>query len=199
MSGYDHLTRWLHVGFVLGVPLQLLSEEFMKHPKLVDRVPRVRTAAEANFFEMHEIVGMTLFTVVVLHILWSTTKSGGGLGRLFPYFGAGGCGKLVNELKQIPGWLGGKLHENAEDSVLAGAIHGLGMLLILAMGATGSTIFFGMDEVTGQVRGFVHDMKELHEGLGALVWIYLIGHVGMVVLHRLKGHDLLSRISPFAK
>jgi cytochrome b561 len=102
-------------------------------------------------------------------------------------------------LKQIPGWFSGKLHENAEDSVLAGAIHGLGLLLILGMGLTGATMFFGMDEVTGEMNDFVHAMKELHEGLGSLVWVYLIGHVGMVVLHRLKGHDLLSRISPLAK
>jgi cytochrome b561 len=199
MMGYDRLTRWLHVGFVLGVPLQLLSENFMKHPKLVDGVPRVRTAAEANFFEMHEFVGMTVLTVVVLHILWSASRSGGGLGRLFPYFRAGGFSELIAEIKRVPGWFSGRLHETAEDSVLAGAVHGLGLLLILAMGATGATIFFGMDEVTGQMSGFVHDMKELHEGLGSLVWIYLIGHVGMAALHKMKGHDLLSRISPIAK
>lgn len=197
--GYDRLTRWLHVGFVLGVPLQLLSENFMKHPKLVDGVPRIRTAAEANFFEMHEFVGMAVLVVVVLHIIWSASRSGGGLSRLFPYFRAGGCSGLVAELKQVPSWFSGKLHETAEDSVLAGAVHGLGLLLILAMGATGATIFFGMDEVTGHMNSFVHDMKELHEGLGTLVWIYLIGHVGMAALHKMKGHDLLSRISPLAK
>ena len=196
---YDRLTRLLHVGFVLGVPLQLLSENFMKRPKLVDGVPRLRTATEANFFEMHEIVGIALLTVVVLHILWSASRAGGGLGRLFPYFRAGGSRDLLAELKQVPGWFGGKLHETAEDSVLAGAVHGLGLLLILAMGATGATIFFGMDEVTGHMSSFVDGMKELHEVLGSLVWVYLIGHVGMVVLHKLKGHDLFSRISPLAK
>lgn len=199
MAAYDRLTRWLHAGFVLGVPLQLFSESFMKYPKLVDGVPRVRTAAEANFFEMHEFVGMTLLVIVVSHILWSASRAGGGLGRLFPYFRSGGMAALSAELKQVPGWFSGKLHATAEDSVLAGAVHGLGLLLILAMASTGATIFFGMDEVTGHMSSFVHDMKELHEGFGSLVWAYLIGHVGMVVLHRIKGHDLLSRISPLAK
>jgi len=193
--GYDRLTRWLHVGLVLAIPLQLLSEEFMRHPK----VGRVRTDAEIAFFEMHEWVGMAALAIVLIHILWSTTKAGGGLARLFPYFSAGGCKSIIAELKQVPGWFTGKLHATAEESALAGAVHGLGLLLVIAMGATGAVIFFGMDEVTGQMGDFAHDMKELHETFGPLVWIYLIGHVGMVALHKIKGHDLLSRISPLAK
>jgi len=196
---YDRLTRWLHVGLALAIPLQLLSEEFMKRPKLVDGIPRIRSAAEANFFEMHEFIGMAALTVVLIHIFWSTSKSGGGLGRLFPYFKQGGCQSIIAEVKQIPGWFSGKLHESAEDSALAGAVHGLGLMLVLVMGLTGSTMFFGMDELTGKMPELVEAMKELHEALGGLVWAYLIGHVGMVVLHKLKGHDLFSRISPFAK
>jgi len=197
--GYDRLTRWLHVGLALAIPLQLLSEEFMKRPKLVDGLPRIRTDAEVTFFEMHEWIGMAALAIVVLHILWSTTKAGGGLGHLFPYFKAGGCKSIMDELKQVPGWLSGKLHMDADNSPLAGSVHGLGLLLVLAMAATGGTMFFGMNEVTGQMSGFVHTMKEVHEALGNLVWLYLIAHVGMAVLHKIKGHDLLSRISPFAK
>lgn len=196
---YDRLTRWLHLVFVIVIPLQLLSEEFMKRPKLVDGVPRIRSAAESNFFEMHEIMGMIALAAVVLHILWSATQAGGGLGRLFPCFKSGGCQNIIAEIKQIPGWFTGRLHESAEDSALAGAVHGLGLMLVLVMGLTGSTMFFGMDETTGEMNEFVHSMKELHEGLGGLVWVYLFGHVGMVVLHRLKGHNLFTRISPLSK
>ena len=197
--GYDRLTRWLHVGLALAIPLQLLSEEFMKRPKLVDGLPRVRTDAQITFFEMHECVGMAALAIVVLHILWSTTKAGGGLAHLFPYFKSGGCKSIIAELKQVPGWLSGKLHMDADNSALAGSVHGLGLVLVLVMAVTGSTMFFGMDEVTGQMGEFVHTMKEVHESLGGLVWLYLIAHVGMAVLHKIKGHDLLSRISPFAK
>ncbi len=196
---YDRLTRWFHLVLVLAIPLQLLSEEFMKRPKLVDGIPRIRTDVEAAFFELHEITGMVALTAVVLHILWSASRSGGGLGRLFPYFKSGGCNSIIAEVKQIPGWFSGKLHESAEDSALAGAVHGLGLMLVLAMGLTGSTMFFGMNELTGQMNDFVDVMKELHEMLGGLVWFYLIGHVGMVGLHRLKGHNLFTRISPFSK
>ncbi|MCB1873363.1 MAG: cytochrome b/b6 domain-containing protein [Gammaproteobacteria bacterium] len=198
---YDRLTRWLHVGLGLGIPLQLLSEAFMKHKATIIEhgVPRARTAMETNFFAMHEAIGIALFFLIVLHILWSITRAGGGLGRLFPYFSTGGSTALIEELKQVPGWLSGKLHETAEESMLAGAVHGLGLLLVLGMGLTGITIFFGMDEASGNITGVTHDIAEVHEALGSLIWVYLIGHVSMVVLHRIKGHDLLSRISPLAK
>ena len=198
---YDRLTRWLHVGLVLGIPLQLLSEAFMKHKATIIEhgVPRARTAMETNFFAMHEAIGIALFFLIALHILWSITRAGGGLGRLFPYFSTGGSTALIEELKQVPGWLSGKLHETAEESMLAGAVHGLGLLLVLGMGLTGITIFFGMDEASGNITGVTHDIAEVHEALGSLIWVYLIGHVSMVVLHRIKGHDLLSRISPLAK
>ena len=198
---YDRLTRWLHVGLVLGIPLQLFSEEFMKHRVTIMEhgVPRARTAMEANFFAMHEAIGIALFSLIVVHILWSITRAGGGLGRLFPYFSTGGLGALLKELQQVPGWLSGKLHETAEESVLAGAVHGLGLLLVLGMSLTGVIIFFGMDEASGNMTGVTRDIAEVHEALGSLIWAYLIGHVGMVVLHRIKGHDLLSRISPLAK
>lgn len=193
--GYDRLTRWLHAGLAIAVPLQLFSDQFMRLPK----IGRLRSDAEIAFFEMHEWIGMAALALVVIHILWSTTKSGGGLARLFPYVKPGGCKSIIAELKEVPGWLSGKLHMNADDSPLAGAVHGLGLVLILAMAATGGAMFFGMDENTGQMSGFVHGLKEVHEALGNLVWAYLIGHVGMVVLHKIKGHDLLSRISPLAK
>jgi len=197
--GYDRLTRWLHFGLALAIPLQLLSDEFMKRPKLVDGLPRIRTDAEVTFFEMHEWIGMAALAIVVLHILWSATKAGGGLGHLFPYFKSGGCKSIMDELRQVPGWLSGKLHMDADNSPLAGTVHGLGLVLVLAMAATGGAMFFGMNEVTGQMNDTVKAMKEVHEALGNLVWLYLIAHVGMAVLHKIKGHDLLSRISPFAK
>jgi cytochrome b561 len=194
--GYDRLTRWLHAGLALAVPLQLFSESFMRLPKL----GRIRSSSEAFFFTMHEWIGLAACAIVVLHILWSALGTAkGGLVRLFPYFSAEGREGIINEIKEIPGWLSGKLHETAEESALAGTVHGLGLLLVLGMASTGTVVFFGMNEVTGHMSPFVHAIAEIHGTGGNLVWAYLIGHIGMVVLHRIKGHDLLPRISPLAR
>jgi cytochrome b561 len=194
--GYDRLTRWLHAGLALAIPLQLLSELFMRRPKL----GHLRTSAETFFFEMHEWFGLAACAIVVLHILWSAFGTAkGGFGRLFPYLSADGRKAIIDEIKDIPGWLSGKLHETAEESALAGTVHGLGLLLVLGMATTGTVVFFGMDELTGHMSPFVHAIEELHGLGGNLVWAYLIGHVGMVLLHRIKGHKLLERISPLAR
>jgi Ni,Fe-hydrogenase I cytochrome b subunit len=136
----------------------------------------------------------------VLHILWSAFGSSrGGFARLFPYLSAEGRQGILAEIKGIPGWLTGSLHETGADSPLAGTVHGLGLLLVLGMASTGTVIFFGMNEITGQMSPLVHAIAELHGDGGNLVWAYLIGHVGMVALHRIKGHDLFARISPFSR
>jgi cytochrome b561 len=193
---YDRLTRWLHTGLALAIPLQLLSESFMRRPKL----GHLRSSSEVFFFEMHEWIGLAACAIVVLHILWSALGTAkGGFSRLFPYLSAEGRRGILAEIKGIPGWLTGSLHETAEESPLAGTVHGLGLLLVLGMATTGTVIFFGMNELTGHMSPFVHAIEELHGEGGNLVWAYLIGHVGMVALHRIKGHDLLVRISPFSR
>ncbi|HXH64841.1 MAG TPA: cytochrome b/b6 domain-containing protein [Mariprofundaceae bacterium] len=194
--GYDRPTRWLHAGLALAIPLQLLSESFMRLPKL----GRIRTSTEAFFFTMHEWIGLAACAIVVLHILWSAFGTArGGFARLFPYMSAEGRKAIIKEIQEIPGWLSGKLHETAEESALAGTVHGLGLLLVLGMAITGTVVFFGMDELTGRMSPFVHAIAELHGDGGNLVWAYLIGHVGMVALHKIKGHNLLPRISPLAR
>lgn len=191
--GYDRPTRLLHAGLALAIPLQLLTELFMRRPRL----GHVRTGAEAFFFEIHEWVGLAACAIVVLHVLWSAFGTAkGGFVRLVPYLSAEGRRGIIEEIKAIPGWLTGSLHETAEESPLAGSVHGLGLLLVLGMATSGTIVFFGMNETTGQMSPFVHAIEELHGDGGNLVWAYLIGHVGMVMLHKIKGHDLLSRISP---
>jgi len=193
--GYDRPTRLLHAGLALTVPLQLLSESFMRLPK----PGRIRSGSEVFFFEMHEWIGLAACAIVVLHVLWSAFGTArGGFARLFPYLSAEGRRGILEEIKAIPGWLTGSLHETAEDSPLAGSVHGLGLLLVLGMACSGTVIFFGMNETTGHMSPLVHAIAEIHGDGGNLVWAYLIGHVGMVVLHKIKGHDLLARISPHA-
>lgn len=188
---YDKLTRWFHVGLAVLVPLQLLSEELMKRPK----PGRIRTDEQIFFFEMHEWVGMTLLAIVILHLLWSIGKEDGGFARLFPYLNGKGRCDLLGDVK---GLTKGKVASPDESVALAGAVHGLGLLLVLVLGVTGAMMLYGMED-SGKMLGIIHDAKEFHEALGVFVWIYLIGHVAMIAVHRIKGHNLIERISPFSK
>ena len=187
---YDKVTRVLHWGFALLIPLQLLSEEFMKHPK----PGRVLTESQEFFFEMHEWVGMLALTLVLMRLLWGLLSKEASWSRLYPYFSAEGRQHLMYELKhEVPVWFKGKLHQPSQERCMASTVHGLGLMLVLAMGVTGAVMLYGMEE-SGKMLGVVHEAKELHEALGGLLWFYIFAHVGMTALHMLLGHTMLRRI-----
>jgi len=190
---YDKVTRLLHWGFALLIPLQLLSEEFMKRPK----PGRIRDDMQVFFFDMHEWVGMILLVVIVSHFVWVFISKDLSWARLYPYFSAQARAGLKQQIiNDVPGWFKGKIADPSHESYLAGAVHGLGLLLVLAMGFTGAVMLYGMED-SGQMLGLVHEAKELHEGLGGLLWAYLIAHIGMTVIHKLLGHKIFSRIFSF--
>ncbi len=187
---YDKFTRLLHWCFALMIPLQLLSEELMKRPK----PGRVRDEMQVFFFDMHEWVGMLLLAVIVLRFAWAFISKEFSVQRLYPYMFASRRPGLLKEIKQVPSWFKGKLSDlNSNEYYLAGAVHGLGLLLVLAMGITGAMMLYGMAE-SGLMTGIIHEAKEVHEALGGLLWAYLIAHVGMTIIHKLAGHHLLRRI-----
>jgi len=94
---------------------------------------------------------------------------------------------------EIPSWFKAGLPAPGKEDYLAGTVHGLGLLLVLALGISGAIMLYGMEE-SGKMLGFVHDMKELHEILGTILWVYIVGHVGMVIIHQLFGHPMFQRI-----
>jgi len=187
---YDKITRLLHWGFATLIPLQLLSEEFMKRPK----PGRIRDDMQMFFFEMHEWIGMIALVLIIARIAWGFVGAEGGWARLFPYVTCKGRQGLKEEIcTDIPDWFKGKIAAPEKESFVAGMVHGFGLLLVLGFGVTGAIMLYGMEE-SGKMTGFVHDAKELHEMMGGLLWIYIFGHVGMVVVHQLLGHAMFKRI-----
>ncbi len=198
MKTYPKINRILHSLFALLMVAQLINEEFMKRPKLVDGFPRVRTDEQIFFFDMHEWLGVILLVVIGLRFMMMLGNPE-EVRRLFPFISAERMKGVFADMKEIPGWFTGKLKAPSDEDCLAGFVHGLGLLLGLAMGLTGTAMFVGMDPITGSMGEFVHELKEIHEVLGELLLYYVIGHVAMVVLHQLKGHRSLQRISPMSK
>jgi len=165
----------------------------MKRPKL----GRIRDDVQVFFFEMHEWVGMLILTLVLMRLMWSLMSEESSWSRLFPYLSGDGRRQLPNKVKhEVLDMLKGKFAESGQKSPLSGIVHGLGLLLVLALGATGAVMLYGM-EASGQMTGLVHLAKEVHEALGGLLWVYLIAHVGMALLHTLLGHGVLHRMFGF--
>jgi cytochrome b561 len=72
------------------------------------------------------------------------------------------------------------------ETPLASAVHGLGLLAALAMGASGAWLF------TQAVPGGL--VLETHKLVSNLMWAYVVGHAGLALLHQASGHRVLQRM-----
>lgn len=84
-----------------------------------------------------------------------------------------------------------RLPDYRTDAPFAAAIHGLGLLLMTAMAASGTLYWLagGGDPDGG---GLVFVAMLIHKPLANLAWAYLIGHAGMALLHHFGGHRSLA-------
>lgn len=190
---YDRVTKLLHIGMALAVLTQLACSEFMERPHLHPK--HVRTALESGMYEVHEWVGIAAFALVLLRIIWGFVgPEKRSWARLFPWLSAEGRADMARRIKEeVPGWFMGRIPDDPNNP-LAGSIHGLGLLTVLGMTVTGLVIFLGMGE-NGEAGSLVKSVMEIHaDVLGNLIWAYVIGHVGMAMIHKVLGHDLVREM-----
>lgn len=170
-------TRLLHGGLALAVILQLATSLVMRHRG---------SAFEVGLYSLHQVSGLVALALAFL--FWINIlrrRFGTATGALLPWFSAERRAALWADLvsyARAARRLSLPPHEEAE--ALPSAIHGLGLLLISTMAATGCYWFvmslFGLGRA-----GYVRPVLELHETLGNLVWAYLIGHAALGLLHHL--------------
>lgn len=185
---YDPVTRLLHLAIAVGVTLQMATSLVMVYPK-PGRLPN-------QWFEVHEVLGLTLLALITAHWLWSVSRTAltGEPMMLFPWFSRQRMSELADDIRatareaahfRLPAGDGAK--------PLPAAFQGLGLLLGLFLAATGAVLAFGMapDGRTGPV---VHAVKEAHEVAAPLMWGYLAVHPALAILHQMAGHRTLSRI-----
>jgi cytochrome b561 len=188
---YERITRWLHAGIALGVIVQLACSLFMDVPAPGHSLP----PAGYLLFSVHRWSGITVVALVIMHWLWNLSGHvAGGWGHLFPWFSGARLQRLVSNIKEIPQWLHGEFPDQQEETIpLAGAIHGLGLLVVSAMAFSGAIIFFGLGP-EGTTSGFVGLVRQGHGYLGNLMWLYFAGHAGIAVLHQVRGDRLISNM-----
>lgn len=185
METWSITTRLLHLGIAVTVPVQLFLSLFMRLPK-VGRPESFRTL----LFEFHEFFGLMALFFILVHWLWMLRSRDAGRHHLFPYRSEG-RGRISADLKKM---LTFNLPEGGPGAGgLVGMVHGLGFLAATGMAVSGGIIFLSYTDALQfyKVGGF---FREIHEGIAPLVWIYLVGHVGMVVVHHIAGHDTLRRM-----
>ena len=181
---YDAITHCLHAALASGVVAQLLLSTVMHVP--AGRGLGVRDWHRAAF-EAHAKVGIFVAVVCALHWSWLCLPSSRpGCGQLFPWMNPDKRARIRLELRQL---LGLQVPSSQGLSPLAGTVHGLGLAAV-----TGSALC-GIINYLGYFRGIpipplaLHCVGLAHVAFGYLIWVFVLGHASMALIHRFAGRS----------
>jgi cytochrome b561 len=179
-SARSQMTRILHLLLLFAVVHQLISSKLISRPLPGD--------APSTLFLLHEYIGMASLAVVCAFWLWTLVRHGETrLTKLFPWLSPRRIAAIVGDVvDQIHAMRRGNF-SGESSGALASAVHGLGLLIVTAMAATGTVLFFSDGSV-------FHYAMSLHRVIANLMWAYIIGHAGIAALHHLLGSDILRRM-----
>ena len=171
------VTKLLHVSVAGAVIVQLASSRLMITPR--------PTRPPNTAYEVHEWVGILTLLLVLAFWAWTLIRTGErSFGALFPWFSA-------HRLRRV--WLDFAAYLSAawrlrlpegEGRPFASAMHGLGLLVILVMAASGTLLW-------GGPAGWRPSARAVHELFANLTWAYLMAHVTLALLHEFAGHRLI--------
>ena len=140
---------------------------------------------------LHAYLGLSLTASVLVRII-------GGLTR-HPSLSFSGWSPLSSRqwsvaLDDLRSLIRLRVPERAMHEGLAGITQAAGIVLFAWMGATGSGMF-----LLGEDGGsdLFEVLEELHEVGESLIPLYLVLHVGSVVVHALAGHPIWRRMWTF--
>ena len=178
---YDPVTLALHAALATGVIIELLLQAVMRVPagvgKGVDDWHR-------QAFELHSHFGPTVAVICALHWLWICLPwARPGIGYLFPWLRPDRRVALRQEFRAL---LRLTLPQRDGFSPLVGTVHGLGLLAV-----TGS-VLGGTLSYLGYYMGVPIPKQVLHwsalELIASswLVWPFVVGHLAMACLHRIR-------------
>lgn len=175
-------TRVLHMGVALAVMWQL-------GVSLAMQGPRGATPGDA-LFATHSYVGLAALALILLFWLnLLARRLGTDAGALFPWLFAARRAALWSDARaQLGALTRFRLPDYVEGSALASAVHGLGLLLMTLMAATGAAWW----ALTPSAGAGV--FEEVHKTFANLAWVYLIAHAGLAVVHHLRGEASLSEM-----
>ncbi|MBL4751041.1 MAG: cytochrome b/b6 domain-containing protein [Amylibacter sp.] len=181
---HARLTRMIHMGLALAVTLQMLGS------LLIEIFEDTQTGKDILLY--HQYIGLVAFVLILLFWLIVMIRNiGTDPALLFPWVAKARRAMIWAELKTHYATLKSRQIPSFDPhSPLAPAVHGLGLLLILAMAGSG-TIYYFINTGDPDAGGLVGVVMFIHTTLANLVWVYLFAHAGFAVLHHyLKDMDL---------
>ncbi|MDQ6962346.1 MAG: cytochrome b/b6 domain-containing protein [Mariprofundaceae bacterium] len=186
---YKPATKILHWLIMLSVGTQLFSQYWMFVPA-PDKEPQAEWMAW--LFICHLLIGILALCFVSVRLM-SVLENNEDQKQLFPWLSKKGLFLLINEIKKIPSWLNSGPPKPEQKNKVATTVHGLGLLLLFALGSTGILFFIGID-TDGAMNASTRFFRESHEIFAILLYLYLSGHIGMLMVHLSQGQKQILSI-----
>ncbi len=178
---YPMHIRVLHLGLAaFGIAAYLTAES-------------AEGSATSTGYLLHAYLGLSLATFVTLRML------GGLLGKgplSFAGWSPFSAGQWTRTAEDVASLLRLKIPRRGMHEGLAGLTQMFGLILFAWMGASGTGIFLLND---GTESALFEALEEGHEVGEALIPLYLILHVGSVVVHAFAGHQMWRRMWWFGR
>jgi cytochrome b len=172
----DVFSRIIHLGILIpGIAAWLTGE-------LAGDFEKTRHLG----FNVHKWLGITLAAFVCLRLIYGLI---GPKSYRFKQWLPFTKDRLKASWEDVSGLLRFRLPDRPTHIGLAGLVQTFGLALFVWMALTGTLMFFYL--VPGQeARGVLSFVEEIHEIGEALIPIFLVLHVGAVILHALFGRQL---------
>jgi len=191
-SRHNLATRLVHAAFAISITVQLVTSNFMHHP---------RNGQPGDWlFVTHEYAGLvSMGLALAFWLVLLVRRRGTRLGLLFPWFSDRRLIALWDDIvDHVVALTQLRLPEHEGESPLASAVHGLGILLMTLLAATGSIYFIGAYEGLKELF-FFRLMLFTHGAFGNLAWFYLFGHAGLGIIHHYTSRFSLADMWSLAR
>lgn len=139
-------------------------------------------------FLLHSYLGLSLAAVMFVRISMGLSSS---TSLSFKHWRPFSQQQLRSSLEDFRTLLSLKVPDRGRHQGLAGLTQAFGLLIFTWMSVTGTLLFMlgsGIESV------FFEFIEELHEVGESLIPLYLLMHVGAVVLHSLSGHSIWQKM-----
>jgi cytochrome b561 len=180
-SGQRHSkpTRIAHMALAVAIVTQLISSLVM--------IPPLDGNTADFAFAVHKYAGIAAFVAALAFwLVIASRRRGTHALSLFPWFSRKRLSLLANDLRDHGAAIS-RFHipDYRAENPLASAVHGLGLLLMTGMAATGVAFLVAARSGLGEETAWVTADLQLHVLFANVVWAYLIGHAALAVVHQI--------------
>ena len=173
---YSRLFRLVHMGLAIFGIAAYLTAEAAEHGNT------------GLGYLLHAYLGMTLTFFIMLRVLEGYIGAAEARFSRWSLFSKRQLNIAIEDLKGLARL---RIPERDLHEGLAGMVQAFGLMIFARMSATGSVIFF-IDERSSEMLFEI--FEELHEVGEALIPMFLVLHIGAVIVHSLKGVTFLKRM-----